>query len=261
LITEDKAIKLLGNQIKEINEIRKGYARSSIHTIWITDTLYILEEIFGRKSRIYISFNFLRWDIQPGQAFFVDLHQSNQIIAKLRHQGFLDDLETAIGIIQSGINLIKRRGISNVYEGKDTPKESSEIIKIISLIENKLRKVMHHKPTNEKEIQDTLENLFIGASLDNDFTREKERFPYSSKGYIPDFVFSQINTIVEVKFCDSDSKLKEIISEINDDIIAYKTKYENMIFVIYDLGIVRDQDEFKLAIEKNEHVIIKIIKH
>ncbi len=78
---------------------------------------------------------------------------------------------------------------------------SSEIIKIISLIDNKLRKIIRASPSHEKEIQDALESLFIGANLDGQFTREKENIAYSSKSYIPDFIFSKIDTIVEVKIC------------------------------------------------------------
>jgi hypothetical protein len=112
-----------------------------------------------------------------------------------------------------------------VYEGKDTPKESSEIIRIISLIENKLRKLIRAPPKNEIEIQDKIESLFIGAGLDGQYTREVERFPYSSKSYQPDFLFEKIKTVVEVKLCKSADKEKDIVSEINDDIIGYKTRY------------------------------------
>ncbi len=66
---------------------------------------------------------------------------------------------------------------------------------------------------------------------------------------------------MEVKFCPYKGKEKELISEINDDILAYKTKYPNLIFVVYDIGIIRDQDQFKGSLEKQGSVIIKIIKH
>lgn len=148
-----------------------------------------------------------------------------------------------------------------LFEGKDTPKEASEILTIVSLIENKLRKLVRDKPTKENEINDAIENLFIGAGLDGQFTREKEHIVYSSKTYIPDFVFKKIETIVEGKFCDTSVKEKEIISEINDDIVAYKTKYPNLIFVVYDVGTIRDVDEFRDAIEKQGSIIVKVIKH
>jgi len=145
----------------------------------------------------------------------------------------------------------------------ERPKEEQvgEIFKIISLIENSLRKVIRKKPCRESEISDALENLFIGAGLDKEFTREKESIPYSSKKYIPDFVFQDLGAVVEAKFCDKKGKDKEIIGQINDDILAYKTRYPNLIFVIYDMGIVRNVDTFKNGIENQESVIVKVIKH
>lgn len=136
-----------------------------------------------------------------------------------------------------------------------------ELFKVISLIENSLRKIIRNKPNREGEINDSLENLFIGAGLDGNFSREKESIPYSNKKYIPDFVFESIGAIVETKFCDKEGKDKEIVSQINDDIVAYKSRYPNLIFVVYDMGIIRNVDMFKNSIENQESVIVKVIKH
>ena len=44
-----------------------------------------------------------------------------------------------------------------------------------------------------------------------------------------------------------------IISEMNDDIISYQTKYGNLLFVIYDIGNIRDVSRFfKEAFERIE---------
>ena len=107
-----------------------------------------------------------------------------------------------------------------------------------------------------------MESLFIGADLDKEYTREKENVGYSSKTYIPDFAFKRISVVVEAKLCDSAKREKEIIAEINDDIPAYKTKYGNLIFVVYDKGFIRDRDAFAGSIEQaHQHVIIRVIKH
>ena len=47
---------------------------------------------------------------------------------------------------------------------------------------------------------------------------------------------------------------KEIIDEVNADILAYQTKYERVIFIIYDLGFIRDVAQFSADIEKNPNV-------
>lgn len=219
----------------------------------------MLEDIFGENSRIYLSFAGLSW--QPSGSFVASMYTMEQILDQKGHEAYLSALERARGILQSAIQQINRKGIDGVYEGKNPLAQSSDIVKIMSLIDTKLRKAIRHTPKNEKEIQDVLENLFIGADLDKEFTREKESIIYSTKTYRPDFVFKKIGTAVETKICDAPLREKKIIAEINDDILAYKTKYANLIFVIYDLGMIRDQEQMRNSLEKNEGVMVKIVKH
>jgi hypothetical protein len=254
---DKEAIQLLEKSLDQIDSLKESHKLSSEHTKWLSDTQYLLEEIFGKRSRIYINFALLTW--QNRGNFRLTMHPELEFEYQ-NHQGYLKDLEIARGLIKSGIDLIKRKGLDSVYEGKDTPKEASEILTIVSLIENRLRKLIRNKPTKEKEINNALEALFIGAGFDGQFTREKEHIIYSSKTYIPDFVFKRIETVVETKFCDNVGRDKEIIGESSDDIVAYKTKYPNLIFVVYDVGIIRNVDEFKEDIEK-QGSIVKVIKH
>ena len=109
----------------------------------------------------------------------------------------------------------------------------------------------------EKEIQDQFENLLIGADID--FEREGPHIDYSSKAYIPDFSFNSIDLAVEIKLCKTEEKT--FIQQINDDILAYKTKFNNLLFIIYDLGVIRDVDTFKQSFEETENVIVHVIKH
>ncbi|MHA1973242.1 MAG: hypothetical protein ACTSW1_09625 [Candidatus Hodarchaeales archaeon] len=170
-------------------------------------------------------------------------------------------METIKGILTSGITLIKRDGIKNVYQEDTTPKESGDILTIISLIETKLRKLIRKLPEHENEVNDAIENLLIGAGFDDKYLREKERIVYSSKAYEPDFVLNYLDLVIEGKYCKEERREKEIIAEINDYITAFKTKYENIIFVVYDNGVIRDEDQFKNDLEQKEHVVVKVIKH
>ena len=220
----------------------------------------MLEDVFGANSRIFLNFTLLTWQFR-GQ-FIAGYWDMEKELEKRQREAYVNDLETAKGLIEAGIELIKQKGIEAVYEGKDTTKETSEILKVESLIENSLRKAIIKTPTKESEVNDSLQTLFIGAGLDQNFTREKEHIIYSSKTYVPDFVFKRISTTVETKFCDKVGRDKEIIAEINDDIVAYKTAYSNLIFVVYDTGgVIRNVDEFKGSIEKQEFVTVKVIKH
>ena len=129
---------------------------------------------------------------------------------------------------------------------------------IIDLIEAHLRPSIFKDPSKEREIQDKLETLFHVRTLP--YLREKEHITYSSKTYVPDFTFESMNLVVEAKLCNREGREKEIIDEVNADILAYQTKYERIIFIIYDLGFIRDVVQFSADIEKNPNVYAIVIK-
>jgi len=62
------------------------------------------------------------------------------------------------------------------------------------------------------------ENFLI--STDIQYERENPSIEYSSKKYIPDFSFHQLDLIVEIKLCTETTKEKSLISQINDDILV-----------------------------------------
>jgi len=260
--TQEEAIETLQKLVDEISDLKKERAFSTKHSRWLVNTLAATENIFGENSTIHLSIANIPWR-RTGEFVFhpldygtTDADQASEII---HHRAYLKQLDSAKGILESGIDQIKAYGIDTVYKSKDTPKESSEIIKIIDLAENKLRKTLRDRPKNEKEVQDRFEDLLNAKEVD--FLREQEKIVYSSKTYHPDFSFPRINTVVEIKLCDKKEREKEIISEINDDILAYKTKCPNIIFIVYDLGFIRDTDKFKEDIESMDTVIVKVIKH
>jgi hypothetical protein len=177
-----------------------------------------------------------------------------------RHdQAFRRDLESSKGILEAAYDHLERTDLQTVYKGKNTGPESSAIIKVINLIDHKLRKVIRATPTKEKEFQDALENLLIGADIH--YSRETDSIEYSSKTYTPDFSLEKLDLAIEVKLCARDGREKEIIAEINDDILAYRAKYGNQLFVIYDVGQIRDSERFCDSFEVHDNVIAKIVKH
>jgi hypothetical protein len=123
-----------------------------------------------------------------------------------------------------------------------------------------LRKNVLKRPVEEKEIQGVIEIMLNSKGYT--FKREKVEIQYSSKGFKPDFTFEDLNAVLEVKLCKTDKKEKDIIDEINADIPAYTTKYRNVTFLVYDLGIIRDSELFARDIEKNNpRIKVLIIKH
>lgn len=138
------------------------------------------------------------------------------------------------------------------------PTVQKEIQGVLDFIAANLRPSVYDDPKNEKELQNIVATML--RARDYDFQREKVSIPYSSKLYIPDFTFEVLHLALEIKLCTSQVKMKEIIDEINADIPPYKTRYENVIFAVYDLGFIRDVAEFKGSIEKNLNIHVVIIK-
>jgi hypothetical protein len=255
---QPSAIRAINGALQEIDIVQSTYRLSPEHVRWRTNTLLLLKDIFGEDSVLYSSFASLKFRYAGSfvaSPYEVDVEK---LIEQKTHSAFMSDLQSARGILQAAIDQIKQKGIQNVFEGDDV-RESNDIVKVLSLVDNGLRKVVRSVPKNEAQIQDALESLFVGAGLE--FSRGKENILYSSKTYVPDFVFNRISTVVEAKLCNRKEREKEIIGEVNDDILAYRTKYGNLIFVVYDVGVIKDVDQFKTGMETGDHVLVRIVKH
>jgi hypothetical protein len=222
----------------------------------------ILEDVFGRNSRYWVHFRSFSWGrtrllFDPG-----DFEPHVTLTTMIEHERLelcRSDLERAKGVLSAAVDQLRRKGVEGVYEGKNTAPESSEIIRIISLAERKLRKAIRYDPGDEIQVQDAFESLLLGADIR--FSREKEHIEYSSKTYVPDFVCKRLDLAIELKLCARNGREKEIIAEINDDILAYQTRYGNVMFIVYDKGTIRDAERFVESFELHPRVIVRVVKH
>jgi len=253
--TKKAAIKALEDLVSEIPSVKQKGRESGLHTRWLSNALRIIEEIFGYESRYYKTLANFSWS-ETGY-MIVSLYERDTEIENKHKIAFYRQMDQASGLINSAIDHLNKSEIAEVYEGKNTVPEASDLIKIINLAGNKLRRIIRTIPQKEKELQDKYEDLLIAADIE--YNREFPHIEYSTKQYIPDFSFSKINLAVEIKLCKNNEKA--LIEQINDDILAYKTKFNNLIFVVYDLGQIRDIEIFKKSFEANDDVIIQIIKH
>lgn len=140
-----------------------------------------------------------------------------------------------------------------------------EFDNLANFIKSKLRSTIFSQPHPSKEIdiQNAIEILLIGRNLSKgiDYDRESGKFEFSGKEYIPDFILPKMNLCIEVKLLRPGKK-SAIIDEINADITAYSAKYERLLFVVYDLGVIRDEAEFRRDIENaGASIKVVIIKH
>lgn len=255
--TNEAALQEIRTLLGQISELESSRSMSSGHVRWMARTASFLEEAFGPSSVYIVSFQSLRW--QYSGSFVIQSFNLQRAIEQKHHEGFLSDLDSARGILLAAQDALERTPIESLYSARETPEESSGIFKILSIVERKTRKVIRTVPAKEREVQDAIEGLLIGADVE--FTREAENIQYASKSYIPDFVVGKLELAMEIKLCARDGREKEIISEINDDILAYRQKFRNVLFVIYDVGFIRDVDLFSRNFEENEGVLVRVVKH
>ena len=137
-----------------------------------------------------------------------------------------------------------------------------ERLNLYNLISTRFRSVFRVAPSSEKEVQDKLEDFFIANSFDKgiDYDRETGKFNFSGREYIPDFIVPKLKLCIEVKLIKDKNRKSKVIEEINSDITAYQKKYEHILFIVYDLGTIRDEIEFKRDIEANERNSVIILK-
>lgn len=249
--TKGDALAALQRLITQVDDLKSSRRYSAEHTQWLFSSRRLLEDVFGASSPYSLTFAQLTW--QQSSEFIVPggYHNPQVFIDNIHHQAYLSQLDTAKGILLAACDELQKSELEDVYKGKNSGPESSDIVRILKLAEHKLRKVIRTKPDNEKAVQNAFENLLVGADID--FSRETDSIVYSSKTYKTDFCFLQLDLALEIKFCNNPDREKDIIAEINDDILAYRQKYGNLIFVVYDSAIFARLTAFRV-ISKSSRV-------
>ena len=262
--TKLNAVKEIEYFVEETKTLARDRRLSENHTRWIMRTTLFLREVFGEDSDYYNNFTALSWK-HEGQAIIGGPERPRESmnpqlgIDRIDNEAFQKQLQIARGILLAAKDELARKDLKAVYKGKNTGPEASLLMKVINLAEYKLRKLIRQVPKKECDVQDNFENLLIGSDIP--FSRESATIEYSSKTYRPDFTIVKADLAIDIKLCSEKNREKSMIAEINDDILAYKTKYGNVLFAVYDVGIIRDVDKFKANFETQEGVLVKVIKH
>ena len=58
-----------------------------------------------------------------------------------------------------------------------------------------------------------------------------------------------------------ENRKSKVNEEISADITAYAKQYERQLFVVYDLGVIQNEEEFKRDIENAGNVKVIIVKY
>jgi len=138
-----------------------------------------------------------------------------------------------------------------------------EIAALRDFLQTRLRSAVFSPPNNERDIQNAVEQLLIGRGLrkGEDYDRETGRVKVSSKEVVPDFILMKLGLAIEIKLVPRRERIGMVIDEINADIVAYSRKYRSLLFVIYDMGHIRDETEFRRDLEHSPNVSVVIVKH
>jgi hypothetical protein len=129
---------------------------------------------------------------------------------------------------------------------------------IVDLLERRLPRAFRGRPEKDREVQNGFETLLAGAGIA--YEREHDSIVYASKTYVPDFTFPGLQAALEVKLCDRPDRETEILAEINEEIPAYRTRYSNLIFGVYDLGFIQATDRFSRSFDESDGVLVRVMK-
>lgn len=176
--------------------------------------------------------------------------KSNLSTIALQQKGLFESVHANLSVLKAYL------------ENKAGTKEN-KVIQIRDFLEANLRRAMFKEPQKEAEVQDVIEQLLIGRGMEKgvDYDREVGRVKVSIKEVIPDFIFNKLGLALEVKLSKNTTKSKAIVDEINADIMSYSRDYRSTLFVIYDLGSIRDETEFKSDLEVKEGISVIVVKH
>lgn len=115
------------------------------------------------------------------------------------------------------------------------------------------------KPVSEREVQDALEWLLIGANLE--YLREFDKSELCRHGYKPDFTIAELECAIELKLCKQRDGEKKVIDEVLIDCVAYKERWPNVLIAIYDAaGAFNDPDRVQRSFLSNFGVEVFVVK-
>lgn len=107
MLDQRAAIRSLRDLFKEIDDLEDSHLNSAKHIKWKSNTLYLLEDIFGRNSRIFMTFATLTW--QPSGSFIASRFDAEMQLHNRKLIAYHEHLDISRGLLSSGIDQIERK--------------------------------------------------------------------------------------------------------------------------------------------------------
>jgi REase_DpnII-MboI len=137
-----------------------------------------------------------------------------------------------------------------------------ETVAIRDFFQAKLRSAIFRAPKSEREVHDAVEQRLIGRRLrkGQEYDREIGGVKVSSKEAVPDFILHRLSLAIEPKLIESTGRLREVVDEINADVAAYSKWYRSLLFIVYELGYICDEIEFRHDLKVAGNVAVVVVK-
>jgi len=182
-------------------------------------------------------------DMDPFQNFF-ESFWGVSLIPKV-----LDIVDQSIGVYEFAAN------------GSDLVSlESKEALDIHTAIYRSLRPSFKDTaPIKETQVQDAVENILNALGVD--FLREKEVVVTGNRASKPDFTVEKLALAIEIKLAKDGHGASKIQEEMNSDITAYKSRWQHLMFIVYDLGVIGDPHRMTRENQRLFGVSVLIVKH
>ena len=198
----------------------------------------------------------------------LDLVMSKGALPPVIDRFNIEDMPTPSGSVVSyqkptfesvHMNLLLLRGFLESATGVS----DDEFLELREFLASRLRSAVFRKPDHESQIQDTIEALLVGRGMQKgqDYDREVGRVKVATKESVPDFIIPKLSLAMEIKLVKRADRAKTIVDEINADIASYSKRYRSLLFVVYDLGHIRNVAEFRFGFETNPDTHVVVVKH
>lgn len=107
------AIDQLQAAIATIPSLRRGFPFDANHTRWVANTLAVLEEIFGQRSRYTGTFAKFTWQFHGSTIIttyeLLECGHPDQVMKRRHFEAYLTQLDTAEGLLTAAVDELKRK--------------------------------------------------------------------------------------------------------------------------------------------------------
>lgn len=132
-----------------------------------------------------------------------------------------------------------------------------DLREVLDLLERRLPHAFRGRPTEERHLQLGFETLLTGASVKYEI--DGEAITHGPRTFVADFTFPGLKAALKLKLCDGPGRAQALVAEIHEEAIAYRARYERIVFAVCDLGFITDPGSFSESLASHDGVLVRIL--